>query len=214
MALDTYAALQAAVADYLARADLTAQIPDFVALNESRLNKVLRTRHQETVDSAFIINAETEALPTGFLEARTLVIQGSPKQVLEYVSAVDLETTYSANAAGKPQNFTIIGDTFKFGPSPDTSYTASLVYYAKIPPLASNSTNWLLTNYPDLYLYGTLMEATPFIQDDERIQIWMGLYDRAIAGLQQADERARWNGAPLTQRVDVSVGGIRSGVIW
>lgn len=215
MALNTYAALQSAIADYMARDDLTAQIPDFITLNESRLNKVLRTRHQETTNSAFTINSATETLPTDFLEARTLVIQGSPNVVLEYLSASDLETTYTSGS-GKPQHYTIIGDNFKFGPSPDTTYTGTLVYYAKIPALSvSNTSNWVLTNYPDLYLYGTLIEAAPFIMNDERIQIWMGLYDRAIAGLQQADERARWNGAPLTQRVNVQVGGrVGSSVIW
>lgn len=215
MALDTYAALQAAVADYLARSDLTTQIPDFIALNESRMNKVLRTRYQETVAS-ITIDASTEALPTDFLEARTFVLSSSPNVVLEYLAPTDLETTYASGAAGKPLNFSIIGSNFKFGPSPDATYTGSLTYYAKIPALSNaNTSNWLLTNYPDLYLYGTLMEAAPFTASDERIPIWMGLYDRAIAGLSQADERARWNGSPLTTRVDVSVSGrVGSSVIW
>lgn len=215
MALNTYAALQSAVADYLARDDLTAQIPDFITLNESRMNKALRTRHQETSNASFSIDAATEALPTDFLEARTFIIQGSPNVVLEYLSASDLESMYTSGS-GKPQHYTVIGSNFKFGPSPDSTYTGTLVYYAKIPALSvSNTSNWVLANYPDLYLYGTLIEAAPFIMNDERIQIWMGLYDRAIAGLQQSDERARWNGAPLTQRVNVQVGGrVGTSVIW
>jgi hypothetical protein len=73
----------------------------------------------------------------------------------------------------------------------------------------------VLTNYPDLYLYGSLIEAEPFMQNDERIQTWMGLYDRAIADLQGADARAKWNGAPLTQRVAVTVGGrIGTSIVW
>lgn len=216
MALDTYTGLKAVVADYLARTDLTSQIPDFITLHESRMNKVLRTRHQETVDSAFTINSATEALPTDFLEARTFILSSSPNVVLEYLSPTDLETTYASGAAGKPLNFSIIGSNFKFGPSPDATYTGILTYYAKIPALsASNATNWLLTNYPDLYLYGTLLEAEPFLKNDSRIVTWMGMYDRAIAGLSQADERARWNGSPLSTRVDVSVSGrVGSSVIW
>jgi hypothetical protein len=215
MALDTYAALQAAVADYLARSDLTSQIPDFITLNESRMNKVLRTRYQETV-STITIDAATEALPTDFLEARTFVLSSSPNVVLEFMSPTDLETTYASGAAGRPLNFAIIGSNFKFGPTPDATYSGSLTYYAKIPALSdSNTTNWLLTNYPDLYLYGTLMEAAPFCASDDRIPIWMGLYDRAIAGLSQADERARWNGSPLVTRTDINVSGrIGSNVVW
>ena len=215
MALDTYAALQAAVADYLARSDLTTQIPDFITLNESRLNKILRTRFQETVASV-TIDAVTEALPADFLEARTFVLSSSPNVVLEFMAPTDLETTYASGTTGKPLNFAIIGSNFKFGPSPDSTYTASLTYYAKIPALSvSNTTNWLLTNYPDLYLYGTLMEAAPFTASDDRIPVWIGLYDRAVAGLSQADERARWNGSPLTKRVDVAVSGrVGSNVIW
>jgi hypothetical protein len=215
MALDTYAALQTAIADYLARSDLTSYIPDFITLNESRLNKQLRTRRQET-SVTITIDAQTETLPTDFLEARTFVLSTSPATVLEFMAPTDLETTYANGAAGKPLNFAIIGDHFKFGPSPDTTYSGSLLYYAKIPALSvSNTTNWLLTNYPDLYLYGSLLEASPFVQNDERIQIWMGLYDRAVAGLSQADERAKWNGAPLVQRTDITVSGrLGSSVIW
>jgi len=214
MALSTYAELQASVLDYLVRPEYSTVVVDFIALAESRINKTLRTRFQETSVS-FTIDSATEALPSDFLELRTLVISGTPTQVVTVLSPADLETTYSANVAGKPQNFAIIGSNIKFGPAPDTSYSSTLVYYAKIPALSNtNTTNWLLTNYPDLYLYGTLIESAPYMKDDARVQTWMGFYDRAIAGITGADERSKWNGAPLTQRVDVSVGGRSFGFGW
>jgi len=76
-----------------------------------------------------------------------------------------------------------------------------LIYYGKLSKLStSNTTNWLLTLSPDVYLYGSLLQAAPYLQDDARIQVWAGLYQRGIEALNLADERGSMTGGALMAR--------------
>lgn len=208
MQFSDYTTLQAALASYLARDDLTAEIPAFIRLAEARMNRELRVRHMETrATAATVAGEQFMSLPSDFLEMRALVVQATPKSILAYLTPTQIDTTYASNTSGTPAHYTIIGNEFKVGPVPASVYTLELTYYAQIPALdgVTVNSNWVLANYPDLYLYGALLEAEPFVQSDERIQIWMGMYDRAIAAIKGEDARARWSGAPLQQRIDVRV---------
>lgn len=73
-------------------------------------------------------------------------------------------------------------------PTPDQDYPYEVVYY-ELPDLLSddNQTNWLTEYAPQLLLYGTLLEATPFLKNDERINVWQNFYDRALAALSKED---------------------------
>ena len=114
-------------------------------------------------------------------------------------------TIDSEYAGGKPQCYTHVGDEIQVYPVPDsTSYTAELVYYAKIPPLSdSNTSNWLLAAHPDIYLYGALMQSAPYLVDDQRLGVWAGLYQKGIDDLTISDQRTqgqssvRMRAAPL-----------------
>jgi hypothetical protein len=104
-------------------------------------------------------------------------------------------------SSGKPRFFTVAGGQFRFLPVPDSSYTGELAYYAKLSKLSdSNTTNWLLTAAPDAYLYGTLMQAAPYLQDDARIATWSALYSSALEDLQVADDRSATSGGALIAR--------------
>lgn len=203
-----YAALQAALANYLARDDLTAEIPTFIRLAEARMNRDLRVRHMETRAVAPTTAGDPYlALPADFLEMRVLVAATSPRRVVTFLTPQQIESSYADGATGLPTNYAIVGNELRIGPTPGGPITMELTYYAKVPALdgvAVNS-NWVLAGYPDLYLYGALIEAEPFLQNDGRVQVWMGFYDRAIAAIKGEDARARWNGAPLQQRVDVRI---------
>lgn len=212
MATD-YISLQAEIADYLARDDLATAIPGFIRLAEQRLNRELRVRQMEAITPASGTGAlATEAggqylaLPTGFLEMRRLILLGSGGGPLSYLTPQDLAVTYGTTSSGVPKHYSVIGGNLAFGPVPGGVYGLEMVYYAKIPALSDAApANWLLADYPDLYLYGALLEAQPYIMNDERIQIWMGMFDRAIAAVKGEDARARWNGAPLQQQIGVKV---------
>lgn len=206
MALTTYAELQASIGDWLARSDLTSAIPDFITLFEAMANRDIRHRSMLTTATvSFTANDATEALPTDFLEARSFSLSTSPRTVLEYVTPQAFDAA-DTGAIGLPARFAIVGSNVKVAPTPDGAYTGALLYYQKIPALTgSNASNWLLQAAPDMYLYGSLLQAAPYLKDDGRVTMWGSMYDRARQGLAAADERAQWNGGPLVQRVDVRV---------
>jgi hypothetical protein len=108
-------------------------------------------------------------------------------------------TMYLAN--GKPLYFGIVGGQIRVLPVPDSTYTAELTYYAKLSKLSStNATNWLLTQAPDVYLYGALMQAAPYLKDDDRITIWATMYTRGLEELQVADDRGATSGGSILMR--------------
>jgi hypothetical protein len=74
------------------------------------------------------------------------------------------------------------------GPTPDQNYPYEVLYY-QLPPLLSDTvqTNWLTEYAPQLILYGALLEATPFLKNDERIQVWQGFYDRSMQAINNED---------------------------
>jgi len=73
-------------------------------------------------------------------------------------------------------------------PTPDAAYPFEILYY-ELPPLLDDTvqTNWITEYAPQLLLYGTLVEATPFLKNDERIPVWQSMYDRAAAMLNGED---------------------------
>ena len=197
MALATYTDLQAAVASWLARSDLTSVIPDFITLAEAKLNRLLRCRQMEQRSTATA--TEYMELPTGFLELRNIQLNTTPKTALELVSPDEIDRDYST-ATGKPLVYCLLANQIQLGPAPDSTYTVEIDYFEVIPPLASNSTNWLLTAAPDIYLYGSLLEAAAYLQDDPRVPGWNAAYTQVLQQLQSADRRARWSGSRLAVR--------------
>jgi len=100
--------------------------------------------------------------------------------------------------SGKPLDYTILANDFQLAPIPDAVYTVKLLYYSA-PTFLSDSTssNAFLANCPDVLLYGSLLEAAPYLMDDARIAVWGSLYDKAVGSLTQSDERAQYSGVPL-----------------
>ena len=202
MALTTYTELKASIADWLNRSDLTAAIPDFISLAEAQMERTLRTR-QMIVRANASFDAEYGAVPSDFLETKSLKLTSTnPQTPLQFLSidALDNEAT-NYTASGKPRFFGVVGGQFRIVPTPDATYTTELTYYAKLTKLSSSvATNWLLTSNPDIYLYGALLQAAPYLQDDARIQTWATLYERALNDSQTADDRSASSGGALLTR--------------
>lgn len=199
MAISTYAELQTALANWLSRADLTSRIPEFISIAEARINRKLRIRQQETSsDVALTASTRTANLPSDFREVRRMYMNGSPVRELEYVSPQDYWRRYAASQYGQPEMFTIEGSTFLFGPIPDTAYTAKLSYYASFPALSSTAHTTFTTN-PDLYLYGSLVAAEPYLKNDKRLPIWKAQFDEILMEL---DRENRTNAGPMRMRDD------------
>ena len=90
MALNSYSALKTSIANWLNRSDLTTEIEDFIVLAEKDFNSKLRIRQMVSTDSSFSINAETVALPTGFLQVRDFfIIDGGSKHSLQYITSTN-----------------------------------------------------------------------------------------------------------------------------
>lgn len=204
MALSTYTELQASIADHLARSDLTLAIPDFVALAEAKMNRELRCRQMEVRATTTVNTASSSpefiTLPTYFQAMRWIRVSsetGKPR--LEYLSPTQMtEFRYGRdNSTGAPQKFTILASEIELCPTPDQNYTLEMVYRRYIPPLAGNSTNWLLSLAPDAYLYGSLMEAAPYIVEDNRIAIWAAGFNGAIESLNRLNMLAAFNAGPM-----------------
>lgn len=117
---------------------------------------------------------------------------------LERKPAEWLYENYGPGAVGQPTYFGRDGDVFIFGPQPDSQYALSGVYYSKAELLSdSNTTDWMVLNFPHMLLYGCLSEAAAFIQDQQQVQYWQGRFTNALASLQSADKREAYSGSPL-----------------
>lgn len=198
MSISTYSELKTAVANFLARTDLTTQIPDFIQLAEARMSRELETRSQEKRATATLTaNDEFVALPTDLREVREVKLNTSPNTVLEYRSPTALDSQFTGGT-GKPQAYSIIGNEIKFRPIPDSGYTAEIVYIGSLTALSdSNTTNTILSRHPDAYLSGALAEAYVYLMDDARAQLYDGKFGRAIEEIKKDEQRAHYGTGTL-----------------
>jgi len=207
MALNNYSNLQTSIANFLARDDLTTEIVDFIALTEADFNRRLRIRAMEN-SSSFTIDSETETLPTGFLQARSFVIPTNPKTALQFMTPFHQAETQGSSETGKPRAYSIEGTNFRFSPTPDATYTATLVFYKAFDALSvSVATNHILTNHPDVYLYGALYFASTFIRgmDGQTVGQFKAQYESALQQVEMADEKDKYNATPLVQRTGINI---------
>jgi hypothetical protein len=206
-----YPSLQAAVTEYLARdqdTTLLERIPTFIQLAEAKINRQLFVRQMEHRSTAVVDTASIEpefiSLPADFQSMRRVrlaSIKGKPS--LEFKSGVQIDEFRFAisNVAGPPRYFTVFGNEIELAPTPDAAYTIEMIYRQSIPPLAINSTNWLLALAPDLYLYGALLESAPYIKEDGRIQTWGLGFGSALNDLNNLGLTSTFNAGPMTVRI-------------
>jgi hypothetical protein len=182
MAITTYAELQTAIGDWLNRADLDQKIPDFIRLAESTLNDVLRQADMVTQSTGVTITAGRATLPSDALEVVYAQVGSAEDEPLEQITPQQLtmlRRTRTRDAAN-PRFFAIIGRQIVVTPTP-SSGTLDLDYYQRIPALTtSNTTNWLLDDAPHVYLYTSLLHATPFLMDDARYQVFQNTVSQQV----------------------------------
>ncbi len=204
MAITNYSELKTSIANFLARDDLTTQIPDFISLAESRMSREMNARSQEKRATATLVSGDAfVSLPTDLRSIRLVKLNTSPKEVLEYYTPAKLDELYPSNAQGKPRAYTIIGGEIKFAPEPDSSYVAEIVYQEGVPDLSdSNTTNEILTRHPDAYLYGSLAAASVYLMDDQKTTVYEQLFTRAIDEVKREEERSKQAGSALQMKSD------------
>lgn len=209
MALGTYSELQASVANWLARPSdptLVPFIPDFVRLAEARISRDLRLRAMEQ-RATTEVNSAYLALPAGFLEMRSFHLDTNPATRLELVAPEWIDQPGTASGTGRPRWYSVAGGEIRLSPAPDGPYIAEMTYWKRFASLSiAEPTNWLLEQAPDVCLYATLLEATAFIGNDERLPLWTAAYERAVSALQVSDDRGTWSGGVPQVRGDAVVG--------
>lgn len=202
----TRAELITSLANWLNRDDLsTTEIPEAIALFERRAQRTIFSPEREIV-ADLTIDAEEESLPTDLWALKAIHLTTDPKTVLEPMTLADLRNTYSANTTGKPENYAIRGEKIIFGPAPDTTYTAKLSYTQTIPALSvSQTTNWLLTDHPDVYIDGALAELHSLLEHWEAAARYERKCADGIGEINATHIRRTQGSAPIRIRSSVVV---------
>jgi hypothetical protein len=144
-------------------------------------------------------SAEYVGLPVDWLEGINLKIVGG-KSPLRYVTLDEADRLKKANTYTNVGAYSLMDGAIELIPDPADNVEIEMVYYGKIPALATSSTNWLLTKSPDVYLYGALTHAAPFLLDDQRIPVVASIYLQRIEALNVESERSLHSGSPLISK--------------
>ena len=204
MTITNYTELKAAIADWLLRDDLTAVIPSFIALAETQMQREIR-HHKMMQRSEAEIDTRYFVLPNDWIETVRFHVSDDRPTRLELTSMDDMLQLreLNANTSGRPTHYAHIGDQLEVFPTPSGVFDVELLYYQKIPTLSDSvATNWLLTDYPDAYLYGALMQAAPYLDNDQKMQVWAGLYGSAVNSINAESKKARYSGAGMRIRIN------------
>ena len=204
MAISTYAELKTAVATWLNRGDLTDRIDEFIDLAESHMDRVLRSSVLISQAEA-PVDEEYEDLPSDYVAMIRLYISNlNPVIDLTPLSPQAIINQYPSTTTGRPVSYAVVGDRLQFRPIPDGgAYTSSLLYYRKTTSMAlsaSNTVNVVLTAHPNIYLYGTLCEAAPFLMDDKMLARYVALRSQAIDAANKSTAEALAPAAPLVMQ--------------
>lgn len=201
MSLDNYDGLVAEIADWLNRQDLVSKIPTFVRMLEAQVNRKLRT-HQMMQRSTASITTDYTALPDDFRALYSAILLTDPVVPLDYVTPSEMSSIRSKYTPRTPFAYSIVGSALEVGPPPDQAYPIEIVYYKQIPYLSvDNETNWLLAEHPDVYLWGSLLMAAPYLNNDDRVGVWGSALSSVLEEIMVSDERALRGGTALKARI-------------
>lgn len=194
----TYSGLQTSLRNWLNRSDLNALVPDFIALAEEEINRSLRVRQMEVSLAETDIADNIITVPTGTVGVKTLWISGYETTPL---AAQSFEYVKSHGSTGVPTHYAWQGDTFYF----NGEGTVLGVLYQHIPALSDdNTTNWVLSDAPSLYLFGALREAFDYLRDDTERDRWAARFQQVLDRVNGANTRDQFSG-PLAIPAPVCV---------
>jgi hypothetical protein len=199
--ITNYSTLQTTVADYLNRQDLSAYIPTFIQLAEADMNTRLRTREM-IVRATTTNDDEFVRLPLDFLESINLQLTDG-QSPLRFVTLDEADIINKRQGYNAPTFYSLMNGAIELVPPPATGADVEIemVYYGKIPALSDgNTSNWLLLKAPDVYLYGALVHAAPFLMDDQRISVFGSFYSQRIEALNDESQKSLHSGSPLVAR--------------
>ena len=188
-----YTQLQTNIADFLNREDLSEQIPMFIELAEARISRDLRERNMQ-VRAEAMVYSEYMRMPCDWVETIRVI---ADDRILRLADQFNIERV---KLTGPVAFYRHVEDKFQFLPAPSNKEGSRVVveYLAEVSKLTDEApTNWLLDKYPDIYLYGALLAATSYLQDDQRIPLWTQAYGEAVRSANMASDRAEYSGSAL-----------------
>lgn len=183
--------MKAAVADFMNRSDATSAIPSFITLAEAEINRKLRCR-QMIARATAIVSDEFESVPADFAGSKSLDLDGTTHTIhLDYCAPDEIlwQKAQRTTVTGDPEMYSIQGADIQLFPAPTGAMTARMVYYRTIPALSgSRETNWLLTQYPDAYLYGSLSQAGMWLRGDPRMADFIATFEEILSNIQEINK--------------------------
>ena len=191
--ITTYDELLAAIQKWLTQDDVSEEAPTFVQLFESEINDELRVQEMKATDAG-TFSGDTVPVPEGYIETMVWYSTAVVETPLEYRPPVQFHASVARNTNGmQPLIYTREGDVFLVAPTPTDTLDYVHEFYQKVPRLsAANPSNWMLAAYPNLYLYGSLLQAEEFVMNDPRADRWMARYKKAKRRLQGRDARSKY----------------------
>jgi hypothetical protein len=193
-----YPSLQAAITSWTPRSDLLANVATAIQFAETQINRSIINRQQEQRATATV--SEYLPFPTDYLQIRDIQLNVSGgKHSLEMLSPREIDRLYSS-ATGEPKAYALIANQIQFGPAPDGTYTVEIDYVKRVPALSGTATtNWFLTDHPDVYLAGAQANLLQ-IANDPAAAAYMTLFHNLLNDVNAQDRRQRWAGPPLIIR--------------
>lgn len=201
----SYTTLLTAVTDWLARSDLTTFVPNFVQMwEEDFLREPKNFGRWMEASADPVIASSVVTVPSAYLGLKYAYVSGSPSSRLDRASINQLYGRYPRGSdTGLPAWIAREAGNFVFGPAPDSTYTIHLLYWAKPTLLRSFAANaaahWIIVNAPDLAIYGSLIAAEPFLQNDKRLGLWQTMYDRALVSYRRLQRDEDVSGSPIQE---------------
>jgi hypothetical protein len=190
----TYDSLVSDIQQYLERSDdaTVAQIPRFVMLAEQVIASQIKFLGNLTVNtSAMVVASDTISKPARWHKTVSINITVGGVRNPVLLRKYEYLREYAPNPAtlGLPKFYADYDYTnWLVAPTPDVAYNFEVLYYERVQPLdSSNQTNWFTIYAPQALLYGSLLQAMPFLKNDERMGMWQQQYDLIINTLKQED---------------------------
>lgn len=196
MAITTYSELKAAIVNWSHRDDVIALVDDFIDLCEAEIWNDLRIRQMEGRSTA-TVSSRYLALPTDYVDIRRLrLISGSLSYDLDPRPPTSLDIDSSS---GIPSSYSVTSQ-IEFNRTPNGSFTAELQYWKKLTALdGTNTTNAVLTSYPQLYLYGSLYHLFTWTEQDDKAANYKLLFDTLVQDVNTKHKQAGYGPNPAAR---------------
>lgn len=190
-----YASLKENIASWLNRSDLTDQIPTFIQLAEQSFKRNPKVKGISS--TTLTITSDAQAMPADLKQIESWYHDG-PNYYgpISVVSAGDLGALKARlGDSGVPAYAAVVDGVARFAPEPSEDFDTKLVYWQKVTPLSdASATNWLLEDHPDAYLFGSLLQAAPFLDEDPRMATWGNLLGNVYDEIHRAATAAQFGG--------------------